>query len=181
MQSNYNYTELRGGTGPLVYPAGFVYMFSGLYWATDLGANVWRAQLIFTFFYIATFATVAAIYAKAAPTAAADGRGFHPLLLGTLCISKRVHSIFVLRLFNDGPTMLLLYIAVLCFVHRRWTIGCVIFSVPSHSSSSMIDDEDQTSQARMPPSDKRGISYHSHRLLLTFTFSFNSMIAGIQG
>eukprot|EP01048_Picozoa_sp_COSAG05_P019349 COSAG05_NODE_3007_length_2419_cov_2.225000_2_plen_172_part_00 len=125
MHDNYNYTELRGGTGPLVYPAGFVYMFSGLYWATDFGANVRRAQLIFTGLYLATFATVAAIYAKAAR----PSNNFHPLLLGTLCLSKRVHSIFVLRLFNDGPTMLLLYLAILCFVHKRWTVGCAIFSV----------------------------------------------------
>eukprot|EP01050_Picozoa_sp_SAG11_P025646 SAG11_NODE_5860_length_1446_cov_1.148478_3_plen_186_part_01 len=32
------------------------------------------------------------------------------------------------RLFNDGPTMLLLYAAVLLFAHRRWLPGCVLFS-----------------------------------------------------
>jgi alpha-1,3-mannosyltransferase len=27
-----NYLNLKGGTGPLVYPAGFVYIFSGIYY-----------------------------------------------------------------------------------------------------------------------------------------------------
>ena len=109
VHGNYNYTELRGPTGPLVYPAGFVYTYSLLYWATDNGANVPRAQWIFVALYLATLGVVAAIYAKAAP------KGFHPCWLGLLCLSKRVHSIFALRLFNDGPTMLILYLAVLLF------------------------------------------------------------------
>jgi alpha-1,3-mannosyltransferase len=29
-----DYTKLGGHTGPLVYPAGFVYIFSVLYWIT---------------------------------------------------------------------------------------------------------------------------------------------------
>ena len=123
VHGNYNYTELRGGTGPLVYPAGFVYSYSLLYYATERGANLDRAQALFVALYLATLAVVAAIYRKAAP------RGFHPLHLGLLCVSKRIHSIFALRLFNDGPTMLVLYCAVLLFLHRRWTAGCVLFSL----------------------------------------------------
>jgi hypothetical protein len=57
--------------------------------------------------YLLNLLVVAAIYAKAAP------RGFRALWLGLLCTSKRVHSIFMLRLFNDGPTMLTLHLAVL--------------------------------------------------------------------
>ena len=57
--------------------------------------------------YLLNLLVVAAIYAKAAP------RGFQALWLGLLCTSKRVHSIFMLRLFNDGPTMLTLHLAVL--------------------------------------------------------------------
>ena len=32
-----DYEQLRGGTGPLVYPAGFVYFFLALYHATSKG------------------------------------------------------------------------------------------------------------------------------------------------
>lgn len=35
-----DYALLRGDTGPLVYPGGFVGIFSGLYWLTDRGANI---------------------------------------------------------------------------------------------------------------------------------------------
>ena len=37
VNGTYDYTQLRGDTGPLVYPAGFVYLFLGFYYATDLG------------------------------------------------------------------------------------------------------------------------------------------------
>ena len=35
-----DYLKLKGDTGPLVYPAGFVYMFSLLYYVTDNGKNI---------------------------------------------------------------------------------------------------------------------------------------------
>lgn len=38
-----DYANLRGGTGPLVYPAGFVYLFSGIRWLTQ--ASVAHAQV----------------------------------------------------------------------------------------------------------------------------------------
>ena len=41
----------------------------------------------------------------------------------------RLHSVFVLLLFNDGPTMLLLYVAMVCFNANRWNLGCLIFSL----------------------------------------------------
>ena len=35
-----NYMNLKGDTGPLVYPAGFVYIFAALHWVTEDGANI---------------------------------------------------------------------------------------------------------------------------------------------
>lgn len=40
-----NYSLLRGDTGPLVYPAGFVYIFSFLFWLTNEGSNILRGKL----------------------------------------------------------------------------------------------------------------------------------------
>ena len=42
-----DYTKLEGGTGPLVYPAGFVYIFSGLYYITSQGVNI-KLCLLYT-------------------------------------------------------------------------------------------------------------------------------------
>lgn len=39
-----DYKNLRGGTGPLVYPAGFVYLFAGIRWLTN-GA-IFPAQVL---------------------------------------------------------------------------------------------------------------------------------------
>jgi alpha-1,3-mannosyltransferase len=40
-----NYSNLRGNTGPLVYPAGFVYIFSVLRWLTDDGVNIVKGNM----------------------------------------------------------------------------------------------------------------------------------------
>jgi hypothetical protein len=39
-----NYSNLKGDTGPLVYPAGFVYVFSFLRWLTDDGTNITKGH-----------------------------------------------------------------------------------------------------------------------------------------
>jgi len=116
-----NYMNIRGDTGPIVYPAGFVYVYSLLYAVTSRGLNILLAQKIFGAIYLAFIATVLYIY-----THLKDGPAW-PLLL--LCLSRRIHSIFLLRLFNDGVAMLFLYAAIALFLHDRWTIGCVLYSL----------------------------------------------------
>lgn len=114
------YTNLKGDTGPLVYPAGFVYFFSALYYITDKGANVVLAQWIFAGFYLFVLAVVLRMYNICRV----------PLIYtSALVISKRIHSIFLLRMFNDGIAMMIVYLAVLCFASRRWGIGCFFYSL----------------------------------------------------
>eukprot|EP00050_Salpingoeca_kvevrii_P000602 m.152115 g.152115 ORF g.152115 m.152115 type:complete len:514 (-) comp10159_c3_seq7:1210-2751(-) len=120
INGTYDYTKLEGGTGPLVYPAGFVYIFAGLYYATDHGTAIFRAQLYFAALYVATLVVVYQIYRICK---------LHPLVLVLLSASYRMHSIYALRLFNDPVAMILLYLAVLLFLKRRWTTGCILFSL----------------------------------------------------
>lgn len=57
-----DYQYLKGQTGPLVYPAGFVYIYSILYWLTDSGTNIARAQWIFLIIYMVFISVVFYIY-----------------------------------------------------------------------------------------------------------------------
>lgn len=60
-----NYFKIRGGTGPLVYPAVHVYIYRLLYDLTDHGQNIRLAQYVFGVLYVATLAIVMACYRQA--------------------------------------------------------------------------------------------------------------------
>jgi len=44
------------------YPAGFVYIFTGLYYLTDHGQNIRLGQYVFAVFYLITLLLVFRIY-----------------------------------------------------------------------------------------------------------------------
>ncbi|CAM9484450.1 unnamed protein product, partial [Heterosigma akashiwo] len=56
-------------------------------------------------------------------------RGIPTWALGLLVLSKQVHSIFMLRCFNDGIAMLLVYISIFFFSSNKWRFGSVFFSL----------------------------------------------------
>ncbi|RXW17967.1 hypothetical protein EST38_g7874 [Candolleomyces aberdarensis] len=105
MKGQHDYSKISGPTGPLVYPAGHVWIHHLLYELTDGGKNMELAQHIYGVLYIATLVTTCAIYRKA--------RGVPNWVLLLLPLSKRLHSIFVLRLFNDCWAVLLTQLAIL--------------------------------------------------------------------
>ncbi|KAK8736680.1 hypothetical protein OTU49_004592 [Cherax quadricarinatus] len=122
VNGTWDYTKLRGDTGPLVYPAGFVYLFMGLYHLTNTGTNIRLAQYIFAVFYIITLMLVFRMFHKS--------RKLPPyMLIFVCCTSYRVHSIFVLRLFNDPVAMMLLYAAMNLFIDGYWSLGSLIYSL----------------------------------------------------
>jgi alpha-1,3-mannosyltransferase len=163
LEGEYDYRNIYGGTGPLVYPAGFLYLFVLLRQLTANGKSVLTAQYIFLAFYLAIQAVVlllvqeivrhirrvaASTTATAANSATSAStttstttsndndnlRLAHSvwswrIAMASLCLSKRIHSIFMLRLFNDGPTMLLLYVSMLLFTRNKWNWGCFVFSL----------------------------------------------------
>jgi hypothetical protein len=209
----WDYAELRGDTGPLVYPAGFVWLFAALRWATGQGRDVLRAQYLFSLFHAALVFLVlgtlfydrrrsraASASDSAASRSAAAARSRQqrgesgdpntddeneedepapvpatprsaashasddsddssdpddsddaseggaaattsssspsaarrtppPWVALAVLASRRVHSIFCLRLFNDGTAMLLMYLCTFLLVRRRWAMGVVAFSL----------------------------------------------------
>ena len=121
VQGQYDYTHLRGDTGPLVYPAGFVYVYYGLYALTQSGVDIITAQYAFLWIYILTLIMVLIIYGRSGNTP--------PIAIVILILSKRIHSIFVLRVFNDCIAMSLLYGSVILFQRNAWLRGCAIYSL----------------------------------------------------
>lgn len=115
-----NYYAIKGDTGPLVYPAGFLYIFSGIQYFTDHGRHQCFAQLIFAVFYLLT--TIISMKNGIAAK-------IPVWLLGIASLSRRAHSIFILRLFNDGPVSLLSQLSVYMFVRKKWFWGCAFLSL----------------------------------------------------
>ncbi|CAI9767810.1 unnamed protein product [Fraxinus pennsylvanica] len=113
-----DYSKLKGDTGPLVYPAGFLYVYSFFQYVT--GGQVYLAQILFGFLYIVNLGMVLFIYLKT------DVLPWWALSL--LSLSKRVHSIFVLRLFNDCFATTLFHAALISFLYQKWHLGLLIFS-----------------------------------------------------
>ncbi|KAK6780772.1 hypothetical protein RDI58_022956 [Solanum bulbocastanum] len=138
LEGERDYSNLKGDTGPLVYPAGFLYIYSAIQYVT--GGQVYPAQLdlhardalffedattlgmqiLFGFLYMLDLAIVVFIYLKT------DVVPWWALSL--LSLSKRVHSIFVLRLFNDCFATTLLHAALVSIICQKWHLGLVIFS-----------------------------------------------------
>lgn len=117
-----SYDKLQGSTGPLVYPAAHLYTYQLLHALTDKGENVKLAQTLFLALYLATLALVMLCYRLAAP------KTIPPYIFVLLVLSKRLHSIFMLRLFNDCFAVFFLFLAVYCFQRRWWLWGSVVFS-----------------------------------------------------
>uniref|UniRef100_A0A182PDP9 dolichyl-P-Man:Man5GlcNAc2-PP-dolichol alpha-1,3-mannosyltransferase n=1 Tax=Anopheles epiroticus TaxID=199890 RepID=A0A182PDP9_9DIPT len=117
-----DYSQLRGDTGPLVYPAGFVYIYSALYFLTSHGTNIRLAQYVFVGIYLLQLMLVLRLYCKS--------RKIPPyVMVITIFTSYRIHSIYVLRLFNDPIAILFLYAALNAFIDGRWTLGSVMLSL----------------------------------------------------
>lgn len=111
-----------GDTGPLVYPAGFVYIYSILYFITSHGKNIYLAQYIFLVLYILQLFFTFRIYQKTKKVPP------YTLVLTTLT-SYRIHSIYVLRLFNDPFAVLLFYLSLNLFLSSKWNLGSIFYSL----------------------------------------------------
>lgn len=106
----------------MVYPAGFVYIYSILYFLTGQGKNIRLAQYIFIGIYLLQMFLVLRVYSKS--------RKVPPyVLLLTTFTSYRIHSIYVLRLFNDPVAIVFLYAALNCFLDGKWNLGSIFLSL----------------------------------------------------
>ncbi|KAJ5690258.1 hypothetical protein N7462_004650 [Penicillium macrosclerotiorum] len=114
-----DYTSIKGSTGPLVYPAAHVHIYTVLYNLTDEGRDILLGQIIFAGLYLATLIVVMACYRQVqAP----------PYLFPLLVLSKRLHSIYMLRMFNDGIAAFAMWVAIYLCMKQKWTAGIAVWS-----------------------------------------------------
>ncbi|KAI1810110.1 glycosyltransferase [Poronia punctata] len=114
-----DYTVIKGGTGPLVYPAAHVYLYTGLYHLTNKGKDILMAQRLFAILYMATLAVAMACYRRAKVP---------PYVFPMLILSKRLHSIFVLRCFNDCFAVFFLWLTIYLLQRRAWSLGTFAYA-----------------------------------------------------
>ncbi|RBR21561.1 uncharacterized protein FIESC28_04829 [Fusarium coffeatum] len=114
-----DYTKIKGDTGPLVYPAAHVYTFTGLYHITDEGKDIFLAQQIFGVLQV-TRELITIWFTNVAQVP--------PYMFIFLIASKRLHSLFVLRCFNDCFAVFFLWLSIFFFQRRNWTFGCLAYT-----------------------------------------------------
>uniref|UniRef100_A0AC34PW60 Dol-P-Man:Man(5)GlcNAc(2)-PP-Dol alpha-1,3-mannosyltransferase n=1 Tax=Panagrolaimus sp. JU765 TaxID=591449 RepID=A0AC34PW60_9BILA len=112
-----NYTRIEGDTGPVVYPAGHIWFYSLMHHLTEKGKLIVDGQHIFLIIYILNQLIVF-------ETFRVSNRASPFTIVFMTCLSYRLHSIFMLRLFNDCVAMLFCNIAIYLMVigGRRWKL-----------------------------------------------------------
>ncbi len=113
-----NYRKIEGPSGPCVYPALHLYIYSGLHYLTD--DNLGAAQLVFAGVYLITLGIVMQCYRRVR----APG-----WLLILLVLSKRHHSTFLLRMFNDCFATLSLWGCIYLLQRQRWEAAALIWGL----------------------------------------------------
>ncbi|GAA6023452.1 hypothetical protein JCM10207_004419 [Rhodosporidiobolus poonsookiae] len=125
-----DYSRIEGESGKCYYPALHLYLYAALHrlvqprFGTDpesgvpmrvVGGRLEAAQWAFAGVYVATMGCVMVVYGR--------NRKLPQFLLPLLTLSKRLHSIYVLRMFNDALAMLFFYGALVCYTDEGGRVG----------------------------------------------------------
>ncbi|KAF9500972.1 mannosyltransferase [Pleurotus eryngii] len=129
MKGETDYSRISGPTGPLVYPAGHVYIHQLLHEITDAGRNMALSQQIYAGLYVSSLILTCCIYRKA---------GAPNWLLLALPLSKRLHSIYVLRLFNDCWSMNAALASVLAYQLEMDDLAVLLYSTALSIKMSVL-------------------------------------------
>jgi len=101
-----DYTHIYSGTGPLVYPAGYLYIYAFFKWLTGGGTNLLIGQHLFCGIHVFNAAVVFVIYNTLARDlidsirAKESLKSIHAIwswrvAMGITCLSKRIHSLHI--------------------------------------------------------------------------------------
>ncbi|TFK27356.1 dolichyl-P-Man:Man(5)GlcNAc(2)-PP-dolichyl mannosyltransferase [Coprinopsis marcescibilis] len=130
LKGQHNYSMISGPTGPLVYPAGHVRIHQFLSQVTDGGKDMHLAQQIYALLYVASLSMTCVIYGQT--------QAVPNWLLLFLPFSKRLHSIFVLRLFNDCWAVVLSQLSIVALQRGLDDTGCLLFSAALSVKMSVL-------------------------------------------
>lgn len=145
----WDYAELRGDTGPLVYPAGHLYLHSALLSAFKWNVTTWTTESVpkqlpgyedrvqrpasalhalqglYAVLWLILCASVYSVYQS---MGAFDSTWRTAWYLVLLSATRRGRSVFVLGLFGDAWCMTLLWLSFALLAKRKWTIGSIVYS-----------------------------------------------------
>lgn len=115
-----------------------------MHYLTDAGRNLVLAQYIYGALYVATLGLSCAIYRRA---------GVPNWVIVLLPLSKRLHSIYFLRLFNDCWSVFAMDLSILAYQRGMDDLGTLLFGyvsllVPSMSQSHWLIGLHQPSALR---------------------------------
>ncbi|KAJ7172604.1 glycosyltransferase family 58 protein [Mycena filopes] len=130
LKGELDYSRITGPTGPLVYPAGHLQIHRVLHALTNAGANIPKAQQIYSVLYIISLTLTCTIYWLAG--------GIPNWAVLLLPLSKRLHSIFFLRLFNDCWAVMFVEAAVVAYQTGYDDVGTLLFSAALSVKMSIL-------------------------------------------
>ena len=143
----FDYTKLKGDTGALVYPAGFVWLYTVFYklfqwdyvhFTTEYPESrknisgydertirptgrMYSIQIMHMFLYLIVIALLFRIYRRT--------KQISPYVFPLVILSRRVHSIFVLGFFNDCFALFFFLLSLDRFTVDKWFLGCIFYSL----------------------------------------------------
>ncbi|KAG0677237.1 dolichyl-P-Man:Man(5)GlcNAc(2)-PP-dolichol alpha-1,3-mannosyltransferase [Pichia californica] len=127
-----DYNKIGGDTGPIVYPGGYVFIYSWMKAITEGINDIGKGQEAFRLLYLMTFALTCLIYIQAS-----GEKKVKPYQIYMLALSKRLHSIYVLRLFND------------CFA-TFFVLACIfLLQIAARFKSKSIISKDPETKSEM--------------------------------
>jgi alpha-1,3-mannosyltransferase len=116
-----------------------LYIYTALrkFLPTDPDLQVRYAQYFFLAIYLVTFLLVSTIYYVSSRR---SSRPYPQALLIPLVLSKRLHSIYLLRLFNDPIAMVLMYASVVFYMlGGLWgALGSIFFGWVTFTHAGFI-------------------------------------------
>lgn len=106
-----DYSKIGGDTGPIVYPGGYVIIYKILKRVTCGMERIQDGQHLFKWVYLASLGLAFSVVHRASKAP--------PYVYVLTAGSKRLHSVYVLRLFNDCFTTFFVLLGVACL--QNWS------------------------------------------------------------